>query len=266
ATTAYAVYNPLPNTINLLIPPLPVSMSNFAVPVANAKKSAAGAADWSCAITGQTKSGQTLGPVYCGFSAGGKQDTLFFAAPPGLNTCALRVCDRRKNLFGHALVHGDGKNGGTTFDVVFINNASEADAVEYSVKNAEKLPEGLRAITIDPETGVSQPAEKTLSISLNAGQAAHRHLAVGTNEYLAKMARICRVWRLDMLGAYPNPFSSKIRIRYSLPGVGIRAMELSIVSLCGRVGRETTLKNGLEPGVHDCVWEGTDRGGNPVGP
>ena len=261
-TTAYVLYNPLPDTITLLIPPVPVPLSIFSTRGMNKKAAAAGG--WTLRISGRTSDLATLGPVYCGFTEG-KPGVSYFSAPPRLGASALRVCDEHGQLSGHALVHGDLDRGGTAFDLAFVNYGGAPETMEYAVEPIGQLPVGFKIMTVDPRTGRCESTQNSLTVTVDAENSAHRRIAVGDKEYLANYTRTFAAWRFGLLGVFPNPFGSRIRIRYSLPEKGLRAMHLSIVSVFGRVVFEKTFLGAMESGIHETVWDATDKGHQPVG-
>jgi len=60
---------------------------------------------------------------------------------------------------------------------------------------------------------------------------------------------------------YPNPFNPKTTIRYDLPNT--RDVHIRIIDLMGRNIRSVDL-NGMMPGRHKYVWNGTNDSGNLV--
>jgi hypothetical protein len=202
-----------------------------------------------------------LSPVYCGFVAGQKKDATFFSPPPQRGDVALRVCDGQKRLFGHELARG---GDGATFALAFVNNSSGAAIIDYGIDNVDQLPLSMGTLLIDPETGKTEPIDKPLKVSVDAGQCVFRTLTVGSAAYLAKTRQNVTAWKLDLLGAYPNPFNKVVRLRYSLPQQGVNRIKLSIVSVFGRVVFETTQLCQGKSGVHELVWNGLDGHNKPM--
>ena len=63
------------------------------------------------------------------------------------------------------------------------------------------------------------------------------------------------------LGAYPNPFTEALRIRFTLPAAA--AVRLDVFDLRGRRVR-TLLDGRLPPGAHTAAWDGRDAAGAAV--
>jgi hypothetical protein len=250
----YSVLNRYDHAVRLSVVPVPASMSLLSLK--SAKKLAR--ETWAVKVSGQTKEGASLGPVYCGFVAGKEKMTDFFSAPPQLDNITLRVCDAKKRLFGHEIMRGELDEGGASFDVAIVNNSTVASAVEYRFEMVNPLPAGMQAMLIDPQTGTCLSIEKPLSASVGGGESVYRQLVVGGKDYLAKIKRETRFWRLDFLGASPNPFSRVVRIRYSLPAAGISRVKLSIIGVSGRTVFETQRMSDNGPGLQEILWDGKD--------
>jgi hypothetical protein len=257
----YSVRNLYNHPVRLEVPPVPVSMSNMAK--VTAKKREAGT--WAIKVLGHTQEGTSLCPVYCGYASGKEKGAVFFSSPPQLDNIAIRVCDAKKSLFGHELVRGMLDEGGTSFDLAIVNGSGSSNIVKYSFEIVGPLPNGMQVLIVDPQTGTCGPIDKPLVASVGGGERVYRQLAVGGKEYLSKIKRASRLWRLDLLGAYPNPFVRQVRIRYCLPAAGIGLVRLSILSISGKTVFETVRSPGGGPGVCEFLWNGLDGRNKHVG-
>lgn len=260
-TIGYSVFNPFSYPVRLSVPPVPASMSSISSKTA--KKRAP--STWAIKVAGRTQEGASLCPVYCGYESGKEKSPVFFKAPPQFDNIALRVCDARENFFGHEVVSGVLDEGGISFDLAVINSSASGRVVECDFEIVGTLPEGMQALLIDPQTGASGPIEKTFVVGVNGGERVHRQLAVGGKEYLAKIKLATQPLRLDLLGAYPNPFVRQVRIRYSLPATGIGRVRLSVLGISGKTVFETIRSSHDRSGVCEFLWDGTDRRKKPVG-
>ncbi len=259
----YSVFNPYNHPVQLSIPPVPVSMSAIGLPKKTAKKLAQDS--WAIRVLGRTWDGTPLCPVYCGHAPGKEKGRDFFSAPPQLDNIAIRVCDAKKNLFGHEIVRGLLDEGGASFDLAIVNGAAALSAVEYGFETVNALPRGMQAMLVDLQTGALSSIEKPLVASVNGGERAYLRLAVGGKEYLSKIKLEARLWRLDLLDAFPNPFGRQVRIRYTLPAAGIGRVKLSVLGVSGKTVFETTRAPGMAAGVQEFLWDGTDGRKNRVG-
>jgi hypothetical protein len=130
--------------------------------------------------------------------------------------------------------------------------------VEYRFEMVNPLPAGMQAMLIDPQTGTCLSIEKPLNASVGGGERVFWQLVVGGQDYLAKIKLETRFWRLDFLGASPNPFSRLVRIRYSLPAAGISRVKLSIISVSGRTVFEMQRMSDNRLGLQEILWDGAD--------
>ena len=249
----YSVLNPYGHAVQLSIPPVPVSMSH--VSANSAKKRALGT--WAFKISGRTQEA-AFSPVYCGYVPGNEKSKSFFSAPPQLSAVAVSVCDARKGLFGHELVRGTLDEGGASFDLAIVNNSSAGSAVECRFEAVNTLPAGMQAMLVDPKTGACLSIEKPLNASVGGGERVYWQLVVGGTDYLAKTKMLVRTWRLDLIGAFPNPFSRMVRIRYCLPLYGIGKVKLSVLGVSGRTVYETIRYSDNGPGLQEILWDGLD--------
>jgi hypothetical protein len=67
--------------------------------------------------------------------------------------------------------------------------------------------------------------------------------------------------RFALLPAYPNPFRNKVTIRFALPKK--TNVELNIYNIAGMKVR-TLIRNEMEPGYHQVIWNGKDDRGRRV--
>jgi len=260
ANEAYSVYNPYQRALQISIPAIPTSMSAF-TPILTKKTAQK---TWAIRVLGRAADGAPLGPVYCGFAAGKKQSVDFYPAPPGLDNIKLRVGDGTR-LFGHELLRGALDGQGAIFDLVLLNNSPEPSAATFQFEVIDALPEGVRAMVANPQTGTCTGIDRPLTSTIGANGNVHFRLAVGGKDFLAKLSMGVRLWRFDFLGAYPNPCNRTARIRYTLPASGIGALKLSIVGVSGKTVYETSCTRGNGPGLHEILWNGLDNSNRPVG-
>ena len=261
ANVGYSVYNPYQSALQISIPAIPTSMSAFTQILT--KKTAQ--KTWAIRVLGRAGDGAPLGPVYCGFTAGKKQSVDFYPAPPGLDNIKLRVDDGSQRLFGHEMLRGalDGK--GAIFDLVLVSNSLETSAATCRFEVINALPQGIQAMVVNSQTGTFTGIDRPITSTIGPNGSVHVRLAVGGKDFLAKISAGVRLWRLDFIGAYPNPCNRTARIRYTLPASGISALKLSIVSVSGKTVFETSRARGNGPGLQEILWNGLDNSNSPVG-
>jgi PKD repeat protein len=261
----YCVYNPYNVAVRLLIPPVPVSMSKMRAAVAKKAKAPAAPGNWALAVTGRTAEGMLLSTVYCGHNEGGA-GRVYLPAMPMMDGVGIRACDEAKRQFGHVISGGaSAKEGGETYPLAFCNQSGGPRTIVFQVEGLESLPKSMRAVIANFATGSFEDARTPLIVAMNDGENAYRRLVVGTDEYLAKVKIGLRVFRLDLTGAYPNPFARRLIIRFNLPEFGLDQVRFSIVNMSGRkVWERAVVCGALAPGAQELAWDGNSVSGRPV--
>ena len=256
----YCIYNPYTTPMTLSVPPIPVSMSK----VRGAVKKAKAAQAWTIAVKGQTSDGMRLSTVYCGHSEG-KRAVSYYPAMPMFGNVGIRVTDEAKRPYGHAIAAGSIRTeGGVTFPLVFCNRSGGPQRIDYHVDGEGDVPEDLNIMIADPATAAFEDARKARGVLVADGAEVYRDLVVGTGAYLAKVKAGLLVFRLALVGAYPNPFARALTIRYTLPGSGLDRLRFSIIDISGRKIWEKTVSCGAASGARELVWNGREAGGRPV--
>ena len=259
--SGYCIYNPYTKPVTLSVPPIPASMSK--VRGATLKKAKAAEA-WTIAVKGQTSDGMRLSAVYCGHSEG-KGAVSYYPAMPMFGNVGIRVTDEAKRPYGHAIAFSSiSKDGGVTFPLVFCNRSGGPQRIDYHVEGASAVPEDLNIMIADPATAAFEDARKARGVLVADGADVYRDCVVGTDAYLAKVKAGLLVFRLALIGAYPNPFARALTIRYTLPESGLDRVRFSIIDLGGRKVWEKTVSCGAESGARELVWNGRATGGRPV--
>jgi PKD repeat protein len=253
--TGYSIYNPLAQAFTLKVPPLP-SAQSLSVAKLGKKSLTQQQQGWTIKITGQTKSSGQVSPVFCGY-APGKAGLKLFPAPPSFNNVAIGVSNDKKGFFGHAIARGTlASEGGVTFNLAFRNTSKQSETIEYALGIGHSLPDGMTAKIFNQEKGDFDTAASAFSVSIPPSDCIYRNLVVGGKEYLAKMRRSLQLCRLDLIGAFPNPFGRIVRIRYTLPQQGVGRIAFSITNLLGRVEYRQTIECRNKSGLHEMQWNG----------
>ena len=79
---------------------------------------------------------------------------------------------------------------------------------------------------------------------------------MGTPAFLAKAALVLRSATLAFVGISPNPASSLVRIRYSVPGAGVSSVKFAIYDLRGRMVWQQTVDERGRMGAREIDWDG----------
>jgi PKD repeat protein len=256
----FSVYNPSPDTMRLVIPPVAQAMSTFVLP----KKAANAGTGWALVVKASLSDGTRLSPVYCGYSKGGRAVT-YYPQPLSFVKAYTGVFDvAAKKVAGHAMAHAQ-IDGGNAYLLAFVNESQQKEVLQYSVENQNSLPKGIKSGVYDALTGqFENPAGAGMSVPVEPGAKEYRWLLVGTDAYLAKAALIAKAGRLLLAGTYPNPFRSMVRIRYSLPYEGVDRVKFTIYNLLGRTIWRHEVGDCSGYGAQDLVWNARADNGQPV--
>ena len=252
-----SIFNPLTVPVKLVIPPTPASMSGITPSTALTKKKSA-AKGWSIGVSANTQSSSPVSTVYCGF-INGRGAAAYYPLPPTFGTVTLSVLDDRKRHCAHLLTYGNlNKDGGVCFDLALANTGDASELATIGLAKYGAIPSGnFRIALLDPATGLMSDTGKALSILVAAGTCEYRKLVAGSEAYLAKVKAGGAVYRLALVGAYPNPFRRMLRIQYSVPGGNIGRIDFSIVDLSGReIWRKTLASGALTAGPAVLAWNG----------
>ncbi|HMD68777.1 MAG TPA: FlgD immunoglobulin-like domain containing protein, partial [Chitinivibrionales bacterium] len=257
----FAFYNNGGSAVQLVIPPVPQAMSTRLAKKAAPKQQQG----WAIKITSKLGDGSMMSPVYCGFSKTASAATTYYPVSPSFGDASLAVFDiATRRVFGHAMAHAT-PEGGCAFLLAFCNDGNQRQKISCSLGNLSLLPQGTLAALYNDATGAFENLTNgSAAVSVDANSKGFRWLLVGPKEYLAKAALIARPALLKLFGTYPNPFRSMVRIRYSLPYVGIDRVFFSIYDIRGRIVWRTEVSGASTSGVNDVLWNGRSEDGRPV--
>jgi hypothetical protein len=240
--SGYTVFNPLPDTVFLAIPPLPNSMSSLAKK--HLKKKTAAEDGWAVKLVTKLSDSTELSPVYCGFSKSAAGGVSYYPCSPSFSDAYAGVFNLTvRKTFGNALAHSTSE-GGCAYLLVFDNGNSNDRKFLYHVENQGALPAGFEARIFNSTTEKFEDTLKgVITMNLGGNSKDYRWLLVGTKSYLAKAAMIASPGILRLLDPYPNPFRSVIHIRYTLPFDGVDNVRFFVYNLAGRVVWQQEVKN-----------------------
>jgi hypothetical protein len=262
--SGFTVFNPYGDTVLLRIPPVPQALSKVGLSKAgsrNVKKTADG--QWAVRVAAMRSDSTEISPVYCGFSKGTAAGTSFYPAAPSLAKSGVYVFNQdKRTAAGHAVMHA-AKNGGYAFLLSFTNGENTAENISYHLENLYGIPAGMYAAVYDENSKRFEDMSRgDMKIALAPNSTDFRWLLVGTKDYLAKASLFIRPAMLSLIGTYPNPFRTFVRIRYNLPYEGVDKLRFFIFDLRGRVVWRRDVTCGANFGPTDMVWNArTDNGG-----
>jgi hypothetical protein len=250
------VYNPSPVAVTMRVPPIPKTMSGYALAKkAVAKRSAS--SGWAISVNANLTDGSRLSPVFCGYTPAKTTATTFFPLPPSFADEYVGVLDDATNgMYGHALSHAVA-DGGCTFVLAFVNGGSAAATFSYRLGNCASLPQGVLARSYNRKTGANDDfTSGSATVTVAGGGTEYRVLAIGSTAFLAKTAVTLKSGILALGGVYPNPFTSLVHIRYNVPNAGVSYVRFSIYDLRGRMVWQRTVDQRGARGAQEIAWDG----------
>ncbi len=140
---------------------------------------------------------------------------------------------------------------------------SQAEVITDDGANVSQAITYCNAIITDQMPGVSYEVAKDIAEGVNQG----RTMAAGTIPLDTEI-----IWYslgdrdlAQIIGLSPNPFGSRVSVRYTIPDTGatIGPVSLDVYDIRGR----TVYSQGnlaVTPGEHEIVWSGVDRLGRDV--
>jgi hypothetical protein len=267
--SGFTVFNAYDDTVLLRIPPLPQAMSTAGLSKRSLKRAKTVASDaWAIRIASRLSDSTVLSPVYCGYSKNASGGTSYYPAAPSFAMARVGVFDAGlKKTLGHAVAHAT-VSGGCAFLLSFSNESDRPEKVSYRLENLSALPPGSSAAVFNSATQQFEDAAGGTSggatVTLDAHSTGFRWLLVGTQDYLAKAARIARPAMLALIGTYPNPFRTMVRIRYNLPYEGVDKVKFMIFDVRGRSVWHSEVACGSKYGPSEMTWNTKSGDGRPV--
>jgi hypothetical protein len=253
---AYSAYNQSDAAINLFIPPLPASLSNYKGPLAMKTKVDGGK---TIKIDCRTSRGIVLNDVYCVCASGSRTRSFLPAAPSLGGTVAVRICDERMRQFGHVIDYGGIEaQGGTAFDLAFNNGSDHAEEVLVSASR----PGGLRVALFNPANGMFAENSEAWRIEVASGASIHCQLFAGSDAFMAKAGVEKQSSKAALIDASVNPLRRSLRIRYTLPMESIGRAMLAIFDMQGRKLWSASCRGRM--GMSEMEWDGAALGRRPV--
>jgi hypothetical protein len=256
---AYTVYNPTDNNIVLRIPAVPVPLSK---PVALSKRARSGG--WDVWLRWRADASTAQGAtVRCGYAPGMGKTMLFPLAPSFGDVVAGVHTTAGSMLYGHAILD-KANNGGFFYEVRFVNHGVQEHVVHARLEHSDALPGGMRAILFDPAKGGAVSATDWQDIPVDANSTAYRWVVVGSQAYVNDFAKNFKPYAMRLAGVFPNPATSRVTIRYTVPYTGLRELSFAIYDIAGRRVWNRAVMGPFTVGDNSLLWNGQNALGRPV--
>jgi len=259
--TGYSVRNPMPTEqITLRVPPIPEAVSQYGQGLAKLAKRA-DKGGWAIKVSSVLSNGTRLTDLYCVYDPAKGGPMRYYPLGPtfGQSYVALYDADKKK-LYGNALT-GQITKGGCAYQIAYVNQSQAATRFSCSLLPIGTADATIKARIYDEASGRYEDGQTSVTVA--PGETQYRWLFTGSEGYLAK-APVLNLSTLRLVGAYPNPFRSMVRIRYSLPASGVSAVKFTICDLRGVVAWHKELDVAGRNGTGELVWGAQTRGGHPV--
>ena len=256
----YTVYNPASTAAILRIPPVSSAMSAQAKSAKNEEI----AGSWGVAVQGTCGRGIPANTVICGFEPTGGPPMRYYPAPPSFAPVGIHVYDEQSGrMHGYATATALENGEGVHFNLCFANESVRDETLSWKIRRSASLSGAIMTNVLNPESGEWIDAEHEQEMSLDAGAKQYRVLVVGAAAYLERYRQRVLAQAAALLGAWPNPFTRIVRIRYMLPYADVRACTFTIYDASGRMMWRASLRE-FRPGASQLTWDGRTNKGRQV--
>ena len=245
--TCYSVLNGSHSPIQLRVPAIPQSMSQYSQSLTK-KKTTGG---WALKVSASTATGSLLYIGYFGYDPSLGTGIRYYPSGPTFANAYAGIYDPEQNKLWGTAVTGAHSLGGCAFQIAFVNDSSGTQRLTCSFEPQGDFPASFAPCVYDPQSARFEPASPAIDVGPGATQV--RWVFVGDKGYLAKAA-VLYGGVLRLVGAYPNPFASAVHIRYSLPPQRAGAAIFTICDLRGRVVWQRVVSEAQMHGTGEIVW------------
>jgi hypothetical protein len=256
---AYSVYNPMSHDVELRIPPIPVMMSSAP---ALSKKRTVPDVSWGVIVESE-EGGSRLNTVYCGAERGSNSER-YFTLRKGFVPAGVGVVDPRSARVYGSVMHTTAMSEGSGYELLFYNDGCGQREITYRLRSSGALPSGYELRVYNPENGGYEAASQSYTVKVGGASKAYRWVVAGSSAYVGGFKSTALSDRYALMGAFPNPFSRGVKIRFSLPYRDIGSVDIGIYALSGRRIWDKRLSAAIPGGAAELTWDGKDLHGRPA--
>lgn len=248
---AYTAYNPLGDTVILRIPPVSHVEGASKRTIARSRMPT----QWGVWFNWREADQANSRKVRCIVDEQVAKSRIY-ALAPSLETVGAGVVDTANRTLGGHSVTRDNNRQGFAWQIALYNQGSKTKTVAYNLGNLASVPSYLKACLWDPETQSFESADGDWhQETLQPSSEKTKWVVVGTEAFLSDFKTSFPANSLKLAGCYPNPFSGRLSIRYSVDQSSLKQLRFGIYDLRGRLIHQHTIKrprygNGL------FVWNG----------
>jgi hypothetical protein len=246
----YFVFNPRPDSVTLRVAP---------VEAAAGGNLGAEPSEYSLRFTARADGGRLMNSqTRVGFAASGPRTTLI-APSPGDH---LRVGVLRDGIAYRSVYEDAGS--GAAWDLEFEtvrSGVSQPDGIQVTLVEEGSLPVGFELFVLDRDRGAPvRVVNGAFEVPPVPGHIVRKlTVLVGTRAFAEQHRDEIPLdaTALAMNAVYPNPFSTRATIAYTLASRGMATLD--VYDVVGR--RVAVLSEGVQPaGPHRLYWDGTASG------
>lgn len=246
----YTVYNHSSSEKTLFVPPLSLAMSKNHARIERKKEK--NTAAWDIQFLWKDKEildNSSFSILCCAYNKEFKKTTYGPMPPSMTNLNAGFVNEYNGQVSGWAL-HNSLDEGGLIYDLRLTNESKEKKTIEYFLANTSVLPKSYKAGVFDPEdkTYHFYTDKSVTTLSIEPEKDKSMYVVVGTDEFFSKAFQWL-IPGISLVKAFPNPFSSILKINYRLP-LNIREVNFDLYDIKGRKIWHTIEQKKFKPGNH----------------
>jgi hypothetical protein len=240
--------------VRFVIPP---TISGVEQPVAKACAPGDRVAGWNIRVRGESARGASLGSVICAYLPS-KHGSLRLPLPPSFSRVCMGLRERGAPRLLGAAMDTEIRDRGRTYELVLQNDSETPQNIACVIEGLETLPDGVTAQVYNARCGQWESGG-ILNVDLAKRSSQSRLLVVGPPQYHEKIRSNLTQWKLQLAGVYPNPFGSRMVIRYSVPfAADIGELEFSLHDMQGKKIWEQVVAEGFVAGPNELA---VDRAG-----
>lgn len=248
--SCYSIYNSSSTDIRLRIPLITDKMSKNRGSAVNTLAKSSATEQWNVTVNSRTDDA-LLAPVYCGYSPG-KGSNCFPVSPSFSNVRAGVLDSDKRSVHGMVVAH-EKKANGISYPLVFDNSYSQSKKVNLELKSWGAMPASYMVSIFNPEAGTYENSNNGFNIG--AGDREYRYLVVGDETFVSNWKNNFVPYQFSLIKAYPNPFRSRIQIRFMMPYSGVNRISMAIFDQLGRRLWRKEVGKDLHPGENILTWD-----------
>ncbi len=249
----YTAYNPLAQPVTLRIPPVP-NVNQGAAKRRMVKTQ--NSSQWGVWFDWRDSENVSTRKIRCIVDKNLGKTQRVFALPPSLSNMGAGVVDTVNKTLGGHMLSGRGDEQGYSWQIVLYNQGSQVKKVDYNLGNLSSIPADMEVRIWDPQKQTfEKPSASWKQETLQPSTEKTKWVVVGTDAYLQEFRKLVPGAKLAFAGCYPNPFSGRLSIRYTVPHNELKNVNFSIYDLRGRLIWHKSIEQPAQ-GNRVQLWDG----------